>query len=77
MSQPRLVLTRTEQRFCQTQAGVEIQQMLEGYKRRCDQVCAAYPEQAVVDNCCHIMRFIRAVFPGVDVALDVWHFLMR
>ncbi|KAH9952283.1 hypothetical protein BC827DRAFT_1159983 [Russula dissimulans] len=31
----------------------------------------------VVDNCCHIRSEIVRVFPGIDVALDVWHFMRR
>jgi hypothetical protein len=65
------------QRLCQSQAGMEVQELFEGYKHRCDLLEASYPQQAVVDNCCHIARFIRAVFPEIDIALDVWHFLMR
>ena len=52
-------------------------ELLEGIKCRCDALGVAYPEMAVVDNCCHVRGDIQKVFKDIDVALDIWHFMKR
>jgi len=65
------------QRFAQTQANAELGEVLRGLKRCCDALGQPYPEMVVVDNCCHVRSEILKVFPGIDVSLDVWHFMRR
>lgn len=65
------------QRFCQTQATAEIEEVLTGFKHRNALLEVADPEMAIVDNCCHVRSAVTKVFPDIHVALDVWHFMMR
>ncbi|KAI0692731.1 hypothetical protein C8T65DRAFT_745002 [Cerioporus squamosus] len=63
--------------WCHSLAHAEIEELLDGIRRRLELLDVASPEIAVVDNCCHVKAVIRKVFPDIDVVLDVWHFVMR
>ncbi|KAI0704824.1 hypothetical protein C8Q76DRAFT_631245 [Earliella scabrosa] len=65
------------QRLCHTQGNAELEELLQGLKRRFALLGIEDPEIAVADNCCHVKITIRKVFPGISVCLDVWHFMMR
>ncbi|KAI0685312.1 hypothetical protein C8T65DRAFT_592488, partial [Cerioporus squamosus] len=65
------------QRWCPTQGNIEIEEQLEGLRRRLLLLGFADPEIAVVDNCCHVKAAISKVFPDIAVVLDVWHFVQR
>ncbi|KAI0720548.1 hypothetical protein C8T65DRAFT_567509, partial [Cerioporus squamosus] len=65
------------QRWCPTQGHIEIEEQLEGVRRRLALLNFADPEIAVVDNCCHVKAAILKVFPDIAVVLDVWHFVQR
>ncbi|GBE81445.1 hypothetical protein SCP_0311740 [Sparassis crispa] len=64
-------------RFCQTQQGLEIEEVLGGLKERLGLLGDPDPSMAVVDNCCHVVKFIKRPFPDIHVVLDVWHFVKR
>lgn len=72
----QLIIDRV-QRFCQSVSPAEIQEVLEGFKRRCEEIGVPLPEMVIVDNCCHVRSSIVKALPEVDVVLDVWHFLAR
>lgn len=63
--------------FCQTMAGAEFAEALEGLKRRYEELGIAFPGIATVDNCCTVEAIIKAVFPEIEVKLDTHHFIMR
>ncbi|KAI0698413.1 hypothetical protein C8T65DRAFT_581918, partial [Cerioporus squamosus] len=63
--------------WCHSLAHAEIEELLDGIRRRLEMLDIASPEIAVADNCCHVKAAIRKVFPDIDVVLDVWHFVMR
>ncbi|KAI0694249.1 hypothetical protein C8T65DRAFT_585152, partial [Cerioporus squamosus] len=65
------------QRWCPTQGNIEIEEQLEGVRRRLALLNFADPEIAVVDNCCHVKAAILKVFPDIAVVLDIWHFVQR
>jgi len=65
------------QRFCQSQAGAEMMEILCGLKHRFNVLGVSFPEEVIVDNCCHIVAFIKTVFPDIKISLDVYHFLHR
>ena len=65
------------QRFCQTQANGEIEELLGGIRERCGALGVPDPEIVVVDNCCHVRRAIERALPNASTVLDVWHFIMR
>jgi hypothetical protein len=48
-----------------------------GYVCRCKILDLAEPVMVVVDNCCQVRGAISKALPGVHVALDVYHFMMR
>lgn len=52
-------------------------EMMEGLARRHDILQIPRPIIAVADNCCTVSNFLIAAMPGIEVVLDVWHFLMR
>lgn len=52
-------------------------EMMEGLARRHDILQIPRPIIAVADNCCTVANFLIAAMPGIEVVLDVWHFLMR
>lgn len=66
-----------EQRFCQSGSPAEMREMLEGLARRHHLLDILTPVIAVVDNCCTVANFLTAAMPGIQVVLDVFHFLMR
>jgi hypothetical protein len=65
------------QRFCQTASADEITELLEGYKRRCEEMEILPPEMVTTDNCCQVRRAILKSIPETRVVLDVYHFYMR
>ena len=71
------LLTNVPQVFCQTMAGAEFAEALEGLRRRYEELGLAFPGIATVDNCCTVEAIIKAVFPEIEVKLDVHHFVMR
>jgi hypothetical protein len=56
---------------------VEIQELLEGLKRRCIELDIPFTEMITVDNCCHVRSQIMKALPDVQVVLDVFHFIKR
>jgi hypothetical protein len=70
-------LKHDAQRFCQSQAGAEMVEILGGLKRRCEILAVDFPEEAIVDNCCHVVGSIKKVFPDIKISLDVHHFMQR
>ncbi|KAL6306293.1 hypothetical protein BKA93DRAFT_816419 [Sparassis latifolia] len=64
-------------RFCHTQQGLEIEETLVGLKGRLKLLGEPDPSMAVVDNCCHVSKFIQRPFLDTQVVLDVWHFIKR
>jgi len=65
------------QRFCQTASAAEIEEVLEGIKKRCLELGVPLPELVVVDNCCHVRQTVTKVLPDAHVVLDVFHFIKR
>lgn len=65
------------QRFCQTQANAEIEELLQGISSRYVQLHVESPEMVVVDNCCHVRNAITNAMPNARVVLDVYHMIMR
>ncbi|KAI0696201.1 hypothetical protein C8T65DRAFT_583603, partial [Cerioporus squamosus] len=65
------------QRFLTDQGHSQVEEILQGIKRRLTLLGISDPEIAVADNCCHIRSAIVKAFPDIAVVLDVWHFLMR
>lgn len=51
--------------------------MFEGYARRCEILGVPFPEVAISDNCCHIEKPLKTVFPQTLSLLDVKHFGAR
>ncbi|TFY51908.1 hypothetical protein EVG20_g10784 [Dentipellis fragilis] len=64
-------------RLCQSGAHVEIQELLQGLKRRYIALGKPFPEVFVADNCCHVRNAILKAFPDAVIVLDVYHFLIR
>ncbi|OBZ71006.1 hypothetical protein A0H81_09132 [Grifola frondosa] len=64
-------------RLCQTNANAEIEEMLEGLKRRCSELTADLSEIIIADNYCYVRGAITKVFPDASVVLDVYHLLAR
>jgi hypothetical protein len=56
---------------------VEIQEVLDGFKRRCDELRVPVPDMVVVDNCCTVKNYIIKALPEANVCLDVFHFINR
>lgn len=65
------------QQFCQTQANAEIEELLQGIKKRFSLLKVPEPQIVVADNCCHVRKAIKNAFPNAHIGLDVWHMLMR
>ncbi|KAI0368260.1 hypothetical protein BV20DRAFT_1037239 [Pilatotrama ljubarskyi] len=70
-------ISEASPQFCQTQSNNEIQEFLQGLKNRFSLLNVPDPEVVVADNCCHVRKAIKNVFPDTHVGLDVWHMLMR
>ncbi|KAF9523224.1 hypothetical protein CPB83DRAFT_871718 [Crepidotus variabilis] len=51
--------------------------MLEGIKCRHEKMEVPVPRIVIVDNCCQVRRAITTKMPGVEVVLDVLHFVRR
>ncbi|KAF9525245.1 hypothetical protein CPB83DRAFT_870915 [Crepidotus variabilis] len=51
--------------------------MLEGIKHRHEAINVPVPNIVIVDNCCQVRRAISQKMPGVEVVLDVLHFVRR
>ncbi|KAJ7161440.1 hypothetical protein C8R43DRAFT_947636 [Mycena crocata] len=64
-------------RFCQSASPAEMFEVLEGLKRRCEELGVNLPEMIVVDNCCQVEKEIRRALPEIAICLDVYHFMMR
>ncbi|PIL35895.1 hypothetical protein GSI_01555 [Ganoderma sinense ZZ0214-1] len=64
-------------RFCFTQGNWELQELLQGIKRRLTLRGVPEPDMVVSDCCCHVAKAIHEVFPDAVVCLDVWHLLMQ
>jgi len=65
------------QRFCQTASAAEIEEVLEGIKKRCLELGVPLPDLVVVDNCCNVRNTVAKVLPDAHVVLDVFHFIKR
>lgn len=66
-----------QQRFCQTRTNAEITELLDSLKRRHDALRVPPPEMMIADNCCQVQKAVSTVFPGTQIGLDVWHFVVR
>ena len=67
----------SHQGFCQNQTNAELEKIFRGLVRRFELLGVPLPAQVIADCCCYIARAILNAMPGVHVALDVWHFVMR
>jgi hypothetical protein len=56
---------------------VEAQEVLDSIKEHCLKLGVPLPEMAVVDNCCSVQNFLVRSIVGLEVVLDVYHFMMR
>ncbi|KAJ6450330.1 hypothetical protein DFH09DRAFT_1400157 [Mycena vulgaris] len=64
-------------RFCQSASPVEMNEVLLGLKKRCEELGIDLPEMIVVDNCCQVRSEILKALPEIAICLDVYHFMMR
>ncbi|TCD65447.1 hypothetical protein EIP91_002660 [Steccherinum ochraceum] len=63
--------------FLLTQQNAELTRIFEGIATRFDILGVNAPEAVISDNCCHIERALKAVFPDILSLLDVYHFSAR
>ncbi|KAJ7081765.1 hypothetical protein B0H15DRAFT_912554 [Mycena belliarum] len=72
-------MTKTilRQRFCQSASPAELFEVLVGIKKRCEELGIVLPEMIVVDNCCQVEKEIHKALPGIQICLDIYHFMMR
>ncbi|RDX40485.1 hypothetical protein OH76DRAFT_1366168 [Lentinus brumalis] len=63
--------------MCQSLSNAELGELLRGIKNRHECLDIPMPEMFIADNCCYVRGTIQSVFPGVHVALDVFHLLGR
>jgi hypothetical protein len=52
-------------------------EVLEGIKRRCEELGMELPSMLVADNCCQIEKEAHKAMPDIQICLDVYHFMMR
>ncbi|KAJ6484175.1 hypothetical protein C8R45DRAFT_931628 [Mycena sanguinolenta] len=64
-------------RFCQLASPVEMFEVLEGIKKRCQELGVELPEMLVADNCCQVEKEAHRSMPDLQMCLDVYHFMMR
>ncbi|THH23181.1 hypothetical protein EUX98_g7992 [Antrodiella citrinella] len=55
----------------------EVTEVLNGLRKRHEELNIPFPTTACADNCCQIRRAVLAAFPAIRVVLDVWHFICR
>lgn len=65
------------QRFCQSASPAEAQEALNGIRERCIKLGIPPPSLAACDNCCAVKAYLQKALAGLEVVLDVYHFLMR
>lgn len=70
-------LTFTTQRFCQSASPAEAQEALNGIRERCIKLGIDLPKILTVDNCCSVRAYLLKAIAGLEVVLDVYHFMMR
>ncbi|KAK7050400.1 hypothetical protein R3P38DRAFT_3173760 [Favolaschia claudopus] len=64
-------------RFCQSASPAELFEVLEGIKKRCEELGVELPSMLVSDDCCKIEKEARKAMPDLQICLDVYHFMMR
>ncbi|KAJ6533328.1 hypothetical protein DFH09DRAFT_1406865 [Mycena vulgaris] len=54
-------------RFCQSASPAEMFEILEGIRKRCEELGVDFPEMIVVDNCCQVKNEIHKALPAIAV----------
>ncbi|KAK7012718.1 hypothetical protein R3P38DRAFT_2549502 [Favolaschia claudopus] len=63
--------------FCQSASPAELFEVLEGIKKRCEELGVELPSMLVSDDCCKIEKEAHKAMPDLQICLDVYHFMMR